>query len=59
MASALQCYKVVNYFHQCCGLDRFDADPELNFHYDSDLDWQQNNADPHADPTGNFTRVGK
>jgi hypothetical protein len=47
----------VNYFQQCCGSDRFDADPDPNFHVDPV--WQQNDADLHADPTGSFTRVGK
>ncbi len=58
MASALQCYNV-NYFQQCCGSDRSDADSDTNFHYDFDPDWHQNDADPHADPTVSFTRVGK
>jgi hypothetical protein len=56
-APALQCYNVVNYFQQCCGSDCFDADPDPNFHVDPD--WHQNDADPHADPTGSFARVGK
>jgi hypothetical protein len=44
-----------------------DPDPDLTFHFDADLDpdpdpdpdWHQNNADPHADPTSNFTQVRK
>jgi hypothetical protein len=40
---------------------RFDADPDQNFHVDADPDpdpdWPQNNADPHADPTPSFTHV--
>jgi hypothetical protein len=40
---------------------RFDAAPDPTFHFDSDpdLDWHQNNADPHADPIISFTQVGK
>jgi hypothetical protein len=42
---------------------RFDADPDPNFHVDavpdSDPDWHENDADPHADPTPNFTHVGE
>ncbi len=44
---------------------RFDAepDPDPNFHFDAgpdpdqdpDLDWHQNDADSHADPTSSFT----
>ncbi len=38
---------------------RFDADPDLdpNFHFDADQDpdWDQNDADPHADPTKFYT----
>jgi hypothetical protein len=31
------------------------------FHFDGDPDpdWQQNNTDPHAEPTPRFTHVGK
>ncbi len=40
-----------------------DADPDPNFHVDANpdpaLDWHQNNADPHADPTPTFTNVKK
>ncbi len=46
---------------------RFDADPDPdpNFHVDasqgpdSDPDWHQNYAVPHANPTPSFTHVGK
>jgi hypothetical protein len=44
---------------------RFDADPDPNFHVDavpdSDRypDWQQHVANPHADPTPSFTHVWK
>jgi hypothetical protein len=41
---------------------RSDADPEPNFYFDADPnpdpEWQQNDADPHADPTPSFTHVG-
>jgi hypothetical protein len=40
-------------------LIRFDADPNPNFHFgadpDTDPDWHQNDADPHADPTASLT----
>ncbi len=36
--------------------------PDPNFHIyadpDPDQDWNQNDADPHADPTPSFTHVG-
>ncbi len=39
-------------------LIRFDADPNPNFHFgahpDTDPDWHQNDADPHADPTASY-----
>jgi hypothetical protein len=40
---------------------RFDADPDLNFHVDPDPDpdWHQNDADPLADLTSSFTHFGK
>jgi hypothetical protein len=44
---------------------RFDADPDSdpNVHVDADPDpdpdWNQNDADPHADPTSGFKLVGK
>ncbi len=47
---------------------RFEAesDPDPNFHFDAEpdpdqdpnLDWHQNDADFHADPTPSFTHVG-
>jgi hypothetical protein len=42
---------------------RLDADPDPKFHVDADpdpnLDWHQNNADPHVDLSPSFTQVGK
>jgi hypothetical protein len=42
---------------------RLDADPDPKFHVDADpdpnLDWHQNNADPHVDLSPSFTHVGK
>jgi hypothetical protein len=35
-----------------------DPDPDLTYHFDADLDpvsdWQQNNADPHADSSPSY-----
>jgi hypothetical protein len=40
-----------------------DANPDPNFHViadpDPDPNWHQNDADPRADPSPNFTHVGK
>ncbi len=36
-----------------------DPDPDPNCHVDTDLDWHQNNADPHGDPIPSLTHVGK
>jgi len=49
------------YSIQCCGSASSDADPDPTFRFDADPDpdWQQNNADPHAEPTPRFTHVGK
>jgi hypothetical protein len=40
---------------------RFDADPVPNFYVDADPDLHrnENDADPHADPTQGFTRQSK
>jgi hypothetical protein len=39
-----------------------DLDPDPNFHFDanleSDPDWHQNDAVPHADPIPSFVLVG-
>jgi hypothetical protein len=38
-----------------------DADPDIHLdaNPDPDLLWNQNDADPQADPTSNFTHFGK
>jgi hypothetical protein len=36
-----------------------DPVPIVHFDADPDLDWHQNNVDPHADLTLCFTQVGK
>jgi hypothetical protein len=40
---------------------RIDADPDLKYHVDADsnLNWHQNDADPHVVPSPSFTHVGK
>jgi hypothetical protein len=45
--------------HSVADRHRFDAEPDPNFHVDSDLDpdpdWHQNDADPQAGPTPSCT----
>jgi hypothetical protein len=38
---------------------RFGADPDFHVDADQDLDWHENNVNPHGDPTPSFKHVRK